>query len=104
MSCLGLFLALSMHVGLEADYNNVHPHARCTTDNWVTGAYYNSEKNMSYYVAKTISNFEIGLVTGYNSYDVLPMIRYINDGWFVAPSYEKSNNLGLTVGYEYTIK
>jgi hypothetical protein len=59
---------------------------------------------MSYYVAKTISNFEIGLVTGYNSYDVLPMIRYINDGWFVAPSYEKSNNLGLTVGYEYTIK
>ena len=104
MSCLGLFLALSMHVGLEGNYNSVHPHARCTTDNWVTGAYYNSEKNMSYYVAKTISNFEIGLVTGYNSYDVLPMIRYINDGWFVAPSYEKSNNLGLTVGYEYTIK
>ena len=104
MSCLGLFLALSMHVGLEEDYNSVHPHARCTTDNWVTGAYYNSEKNMSYYIAKTISNFEIGLVTGYSSYDVLPMIRYINDGWFVAPSYEKSNNLGLTVGYEYTIK
>ena len=50
MSCLGLFLALSMHVGLEGNYNSVHPHARCTTDNWVTGAYYNSEKNMSYYI------------------------------------------------------
>jgi hypothetical protein len=32
MNCLGLFLAVSMHMGLEANYNNIHPHARCTID------------------------------------------------------------------------
>ena len=65
-TCLSILLAISTHLGLDGDYNSVHPHARCTTDNWVTGAYYNSEKNMSYYIAKTISNFEIGLATGYS--------------------------------------
>ena len=103
-TCLSILLAVSTHLGLDNNYNDVHPHVRCTIDNWITGAYYNSERNMSYYVGRKISNFEIGLVTGYNSYDVLPMIRYINNGWFVAPAYEKSNNIGLTVGYEFTIK
>ena len=103
-TCLSILLAVSSHLGLDGDYNSVHPHVRCTTDSWITGAYYNSEKNMSYYVAKTISNFEIGLVTGYNSYDVLPMIRYIKDGWFVAPAYEKPGNYGVAVGYEYILK
>jgi hypothetical protein len=103
-TCLSILLAVSTHLGLDNNYNDVHPHVRCTIDNWITGAYYNSERNMSYYVGRKISNFEIGLVTGYNSYDVLPMIRYINNGWFVAPAYEKSNNVGLTVGYEFTIK
>ena len=103
-TCLSILLAVSTHLGLDNNYNDVHPHVRCTIDNWITGAYYNSERNMSNYVGRKISTFEIGLVTGYNSYDVLPMIRYINNGWFVAPAYEKSNNVGLTVGYEFTIK
>ena len=103
-TCLSILLAVSTHLGLDNNYNDVHPHVRCTIDNWITGAYYNSERNMSYYVGRKISNFEIGLVTGYNSYDVLPMIRYINNGWFVAPAYEKSNTVGLTVGYEFTVK
>ena len=59
---------------------------------------------MSYYVGRKISNFEIGLVSGYNSHDVLPMLRYINDGWFVAPAYEKSDNLGLAIGYELKLR
>ena len=103
-TCLSILLAVSTHLGLDNNYNDVHPHVRCTIDNWITGAYYNSERNMSYYVGRKISNFEIGLVTGYNSYDVLPMIRYINNGLFVAPAYEKSNTVGLTVGYEFTVK
>ena len=103
-TCLSILLAVSTHLGLDNNYNDVHPHARCTIDNWITGAYYNSERNMSYYVGRKISKIEIGLVTGYNSYDVLPMIRYINNGLFVAPAYEKSNTVGLTVGYEFTVK
>ena len=99
-TCLSLLLAISTHLGLEGDYNNIHPHARCTIDNWITGAYYNSERTVSYYIGQQYGNLEVGLVTGYSSYDVLPMIRYINDGWFVAPAYEKSGNYGLMIGYE----
>jgi len=99
-TCLSILLAVSTHLGLDDNYNSIHPHARCTVDNWITGAYYNSERNMSYYVGRKISNFEIGLVSGYNSHNVLPMLRYINDGWFVAPAYEKSGNYGITIGYE----
>ena len=112
-SCLSLFLALTMHLGLEANYNNIHPHARCTIDNVITGAYYNSEENVSYYVGTIIPkvdynnernywNLELGLVAGYSGAKVAPMIRYINDGWFVAPSYETTHggNIGVTIGYE----
>ena len=106
MGCLSLLLALSFHVGLEGDYNSVHPHGRCTVDNWITGAYYNSEENVSYYVGKKISNIdnnwdlEIGLVTGYSEMKVAPMIRYINDGWFITPAYETTGKIGVTMGYE----
>ena len=100
MGCLSLFLALSLHVGLEGDYNSIHPHGRCTVDDWITGAYYNSEENVSYYVGKKISNLEIGLVTGYSGMDVAPMIRYVNDGWFITPAYETSGSVGITFGYE----
>ena len=103
-TCLSILLAVSTHLGLDENYNGAHPHARCTIDNWITGAYYNSERNASYYIGKKILNFEIGLVTGYSSYDVLPMIRYINNGWFVAPAFEKSGNLGLAIGYEFKLR
>jgi len=39
LSCLSLLVALSMHVGLENEYNSIHPHARCTIDNTILGAY-----------------------------------------------------------------
>ena len=111
MSCLSLLLALTLHVVLEGDYNNIHPHGRCTIDNWISGAYYNSEENVSYYVGRKISNvdynwdLEIGLVTGYSDMDIAQMIRYVNDGWFVAPAYETSHggNIGVTMGYEFKL-
>ena len=84
----------------------MHPHGRCTVDDWITGAYYNSEENVSYYVGKKISNvdnnwdLEIGLVTGYSGMNIAPMIRYINDGWFITPAYETTGKIGVTMGYE----
>ena len=111
MSCLEILVAITLHLGLEGDYNNIHPHGRCTIDNWISGAYYNSEENVSLYVGKKIPNvdyirdLEIGLVTGYSGAKVAPMIRYINDGWFVAPSYETTHggNIGVTLGYEFKL-
>ena len=102
--CLALFVAFSMHIGLENDYNNVHPHARCTVDNYIGGIYYNSEETTSVYLGKKnkVSRFnvEYGLVTGYSGMDPAPMFRIEKDGFFVAPSYEKNGNAGVVVGIE----
>tara|TARA_B110000902_G_scaffold189595_1_gene214649 strand:- start:216 stop:542 length:327 start_codon:yes stop_codon:yes gene_type:complete len=108
MNCLSLFLALSMHLGLEGEYNSIHPHARCDLDNTITGAYYNSEKNISLYLGKKYLvedvELELGLVTGYSGFDIAPMIRLKKDNWFIAPAYEKTGNVGVVFGYEIKIR
>ena len=108
MSCLGLFLALSMHVGLDADYNGVHPHARCTVHNNIAGVYYNSEDRGSAYIGKQFElaqgHIELGLVSGYTATEVLPMIRYKQGNFFISPAYEKHNgeeNIGFVIGLEF---
>ena len=107
MSCLSLLLALSLHIGLEGNYNNVHPHARCDLDNTITGAYYNSEENVSFYLGKKYlidsAELEVGLVTGYSGADIAPMIRIKQDNWFLAPAYETSGNVGIVFGYEFQL-
>ena len=101
MSCLSLMLALSMHVGLEGNYNSIHPHARCQKDALISGIYYNSEDNISVYVGVTHNGWEIGLVTGYTYSDVVPMIRYKKDKWFIAPAIEKNGSKGFVIGVEF---
>jgi len=82
MSCLSLMLALSMHIGLEGKYNNIHPHARCQQDSLISGVFYNSEERISSYVGLQHNGFELGLVTGYTYADVVPMVRYKKDNFF----------------------
>ena len=107
MSCLAFFLAFSMHIGLEGDYNNVHPHARCTVDDYIGGVYYNSEERYSTYIGRKSSvsefNVEYALVTGYSGMDPAPLIRIEKDGFFIAPSYETSGNTGVTIGIEFNL-
>ena len=50
MNCLSLMLALSIHVGLEGNYNSIHPHARCQKDAVISGKNKKSEDNISDYV------------------------------------------------------
>ena len=110
-SCLSLLVALSLHVGLEGNYNQIHPHARCDiTDNVIAGAYYNSERNISAYAGYKFelpfeSELEVGLVTGYSGAPVVPSMRLTKAGWYVAPSYETTpdHNWGVTVGYEWKL-
>ena len=100
-SCIALSLAISMHIGLANDYNNIHPHARCDIDNTITGVYYNSEDKLSAYIGKKYNNLELGLVTGYSGGDIVPMIRYTNNGLFISPAYEfDTDNYGITIGFE----
>ena len=44
MNCLVIGLALSLHVGLQGEYNK-HTYAMCETDKTIVGLYYNSEEN-----------------------------------------------------------
>ena len=104
MSCLSLLFALSLHVGLEGDYNSYHPHARCEKDSLISGIYYNSEDRISSYVGLQYEGLELGLVTGYIYNDIIPMIRYKKDNWFIAPAYEKSGSKGIVIGLEFKIK
>ena len=104
MSCLSLLFAASLHIGLENKYNNYHPHARCQVDSLITGVYYNSEDRISSYVGLEHEGWEIGLVTGYTSQDVLPMIRYKKNNWFIAPAWEVDGNMGVVVGLEFKLK
>jgi hypothetical protein len=101
MGCLSLLFAISMHVGLEGNYNSFHPHARCQQDTLISGVFYNSEKKISTYVGMQRKGFEIGLVTGYTYADVVPMIRYKKNNWFITPAIEKGGNKGLVIGLEF---
>lgn len=92
-----------MHVGLENDYNEIHPHARCTLDDTITGVYYNSESNISAYIGKKYSIFEYGVVTGYSGMDLAPLIRIKKDNWFIAPAYETTGNIGVVIGIEFLL-
>ena len=71
---------------------------------WVLKLYYNSEDRISTYVGMEHNGLELGLVTGYESEDILPMIRYKKNSWFIAPGYEVDGTYGVVVGLEFKLK
>lgn len=108
ISCISLALAVTMHIGLENNYNSIHPHARCTVDKTIVGVYYNSERTVSAYagyIFDTVfdAQVEVGIVTGYSGAKVAPLFRVIKDNWFITPAYETKprSNVGITIGYEF---
>ena len=70
----------------------------CSSD---LGVYYNSEENVSAYIGMTHNEWELGLVTGYTYSDVVPMIRYKKNNWFITPAYERNGTLGIVIGLEF---
>ena len=94
-------VALSMHIGREGKYNNRHPHARGQQDSVISGVLQNSEERISSYVGLQHNGFELGLVTGYTYADVVPMVRYKKDNWFIAPAIEKDGRKGFVIGLEF---
>ena len=58
MSCLSFLIAISMHVGLENNYNEIHPQIRCNKENNIYGVFYNSEKNISWFIGKKYKYIE----------------------------------------------
>ena len=124
MDCLSLLLTLTVHVGMTGEFNGINPHVRCDIDNYSTGMYYNSEKNISFYVSRNVrlpeSEIEIGLVTGYQDAKALPLLRWKKNNWFIAPMYATTwyyteypdpgtswfkgeKDTGILIGYEMKI-
>ena len=115
MGILAYGLALSMHVGLAGDYNEVHPYVEYSSNNVHVGAYYNSESNVSPYLHYRLENdsgyfLDLGVVGGYNSADVLPLVRAgkhftgVPASLFIAPAYEQTSNgsnIGAVVGIQF---
>lgn len=103
---LDLIIALSLHVGLKEDYNEVHPHIRYTHDDIITGVYYNSEKKISVYVGQRWEKYncgiEVGIVSGYSIAPVVPFVRATYHDFFVMPAFEEEDNtIGAVFGYEF---
>lgn len=108
-----LGLALSQHLNFGGTYNNIHPHLRLQENQFIAGAYYNSEERISPYVGiryEFLENgLEIGIAGGYPALgSIVPYGRYtydLNDSvrLFVTPGGEKINdevNYGIVVGVE----
>ena len=99
-----LSLALSNHVGFDNSYNEIHPHIRFKTDNTISGAFYNSERTISFYTGKefTFDNFtlDIGIVSGYQNNKIAPMVTIKKNNFFIMPGVE-NKTIGLVFGYEH---
>ena len=109
-------LALSTHLGMQGDYNEVHPHVRLEDNGYIAGAYYNSMERMSLYAGHRFESgnagLELALVTGYNEFGAIaPYVRgTYNIGkmrMFIAPAGEKwygETNIGAVIGIVFKIK
>tara|TARA_R110002050_G_scaffold2636_9_gene14984 strand:+ start:354 stop:686 length:333 start_codon:yes stop_codon:yes gene_type:complete len=107
MSCLAIGLALSLHVGLENEYNQKHPYLMCETENVVGGVYYNSLDKWSIVGAYKFRftddlSLDVGAVTGYH-YDIVPMARLRYKNLFVMPALE-DDRTGLVIGLQFEFK
>ena len=105
-----LGIMISAHLGLQGDYNSIHPMIGLEYNNYFAGAYYNSEEKISGVFGKKIEfnndfDIEIGIVTGYNSEPILPLAKFNYKNFFVTPGYEEYNGsrVGIIIGTEWRL-
>lgn len=113
MDGITLGLVISLHLGLQGNYNSISPHVRYEKDGLITGIYYNSMEKLSVYGGYRVDSeggvgAEFGIVSGYDKVaPIVPYSRITYDidslRFYVAPGVEKWNddiNLGLLTGVE----
>ncbi|MGL5011817.1 MAG: hypothetical protein ACRC6I_18220 [Paracoccaceae bacterium] len=108
---IALCLAVSAHVALPGDWNEVHPCVRLQEDIFIAGAFLNSEDRISAYAGVELRSdnlfLELGAVTGYSGAEVLPFLRagVITDKdvrIFVSPAYA-NGDIGAVLGVEFNL-
>ena len=107
MGCLQLIMAVSVHIGYWGSYYSLHPDLRCTTQNTIAGAYYNSGRRVSVYAGRKVAMgdgfLEIGLSSGYGD-EAVPMLRYRKGNIFIVSAYQGSKKkkvYGLFLGWQF---
>ena len=75
---LELGIALTLHFAMNEEYNEVHPYMKFSNQNYNVGAFYNSERTISFYTGKEFTfdvfTVDIGIVTGYYDAKIAPMM------------------------------
>ena len=107
-------LAVSTHLGLAGEYNEVHPPVRFYEDGAIAGAYYNSVERISFYAGYRLEyeqfGAEVALVTGYPGIGpIAPYVRGtydLNDNirGFISPAVEyegEGSTVGAVLGIEF---
>ena len=104
-------LAMTAHLGLAGEYNEIHPHVRYDNNQVIAGAFLNSIDNVSLYVGRRFEHnnfgFELTATTGYLSL-IVPQVRgtydvHDNIRLFAGNAIEKTNGnvrSGAVVGIE----
>jgi hypothetical protein len=107
---LALCIAVSAHISLPGEWNEVHPCVRLQDDAFIAGVFLNSEDRVSAYAGFGLRSgdlfAEVGAVTGYSGADVLPFLRVgleADNGarFFIAPAYA-NGEVGVVLGAEFT--
>ena len=98
-------IALSLHLGLSGEYNYVHPHIGINYNDFIAGAYYNSENDLSLYAGYNFdiserSSFELGVVSGYSGREFLPMIKFNYGNIFTSPTLDEGE-AGIVTGIDW---
>jgi len=108
---ISLCLALSHHL-IAGDWNEIHPCVRLQHEQFIAGAFLNSENSVSAYAGVELTRgdffLELGAATGYSAYPVVPFGRAgyeINDNArvFVAPAITTDGDVGAVVGVEMSM-
>jgi hypothetical protein len=106
-------VAKSVHLGTTTDFNEIHPTVRYSEGTLFIGGYLNSEGNISGVAGQRIESasgtfVEYGIVTGYTSEPILPMLRvgqtFNKVTLFLAPGAEytaEGVNVMVVVGVEF---
>lgn len=98
-------IALSLHLGLPGEYNYVHPHIGLNYNDFIVGAYYNSEYDLSLYTGYSFDisediDLEIGVASGYDYGNVSPMIKLNYKNIFMSPSTDEGE-VGIVTGIDW---
>lgn len=103
-----LSVALSMHLGTEGNFNEVHPHFRVKNNHIISGLYINSDNNPAAYFGVNLekNKFYVDLGGTLAPGEKTPIKPWLRAGYkfnnhiniFTAPVLEREDNNNLNSG------